>query len=78
MATSKLVAPCTTTRHMAISMVSVAINIAKVVLARRTASLAALVAVGVDQPHDHARVAFDLAAIDIMRFERDTNFSHIN
>lgn len=39
---------------------------AQVGVERRAASVAAMVKVGVDQPHDHARLAFDNAAIDIM------------
>lgn len=61
-----VVAPFVTTKAMARATIQDDIAHAETVANHNRVVLASLVVTGAAQPHDHARIAFESAAIDIM------------
>lgn len=61
-----VVAPCVTTRAMARATIQDDIAQAETVANHNRVVLASMIVHGTAQPHDHARIAFESATIDIM------------
>lgn len=61
-----VVAPCVTTKAMARATIQGDIAQAEAVANHNRVVLASLIVKGAAQPHDHARIDFEAAAIDIM------------